>query len=205
MLKAYNNLTSGMYLVGTKGDKEAGCIINTFEQVAATPEMVVMALNKENYTCKEIKKSKKFNVTVLSQNIDINIISRFGFSSSEFEDKYKPYSVKHDLLNLPYIEEGMTSLFTVRVKEEIEAGTHIVFLGEVSEAVWLNDEEPLTYKYYKEVLKGKTPPKASSYQKSKIASGYKCDTCGYIYRGETLPVDYVCPICGKTHFTKITN
>ncbi len=205
MLKAYNNLTSGMYLVGTKGDKESGCIVNTFEQVAASPEMVVVAINKDNYTCKQIRKSKKFNVTVLDENADMNLISRFGFFSSEFEDKYKPFNVKYDLLELPYIEDNMTSLFTVRVKEEIDASTHILFLGEVSEAVWFNDKPAMTYKYYKEELKGKTPPKASSYQKSKAVSGYKCDVCGYIYRGETLPVDYICPICGQTHFTKITD
>ena len=204
MKKAYNKLTNGMYLLSTKADKEAGCIVNTFEQVASNPELVIVAVNKKNYTCLQIQKSKKFNVTVLKEDADIEIINKFGFTTSKFEDKYKGYDKKYDLLKLPYIEKDMTALFSVRVKAEIDAETHIVFLGEVSEAVLLSDDKPMTYDYYKQEKKGITPPKASSYQAQALVSGYKCDVCGYIYRGESLPVDYICPICGQTHFTKIT-
>ncbi len=203
MRKAFDKLTSGMYLVGTKADKEAGCIVNTFEQVASKPELVVIAINKENYTCTQIRKSKKFNVTVLKEDTDKEIINTFGFSSSEFNDKYKAYNKKYDLLGLPYIENDMVALFSVRVKEEIDANTHIVFMGEVSESVLLSEDRPMTYDYYRTVKNGITPPKASTYQKPKAVSGYKCDVCGYIYRGEELPIDYICPICGQTHFTKI--
>lgn len=202
MRKTFNTLTCGLYLLNTKGDKESGCVINTFLQVASNPKLVLVAVNKENYTCKQIQKSKKFNVTVLSENADMNIISTFGFSSSEFNDKYKDLDKKYDILDLPYVENDMVSLFSVRVKEEIDAATHIVFLGEVSESVLLKEEEPMTYDYYKKVKKGTTPPKAPSYQEEKV-TGYRCDTCGYIYRGETLPESYICPICGQIHFTKI--
>lgn len=203
MRKAFDKLTSGMYLISTKGDKEAGCIVNTFEQVASNPELVVVAVNKDNYTCQQIEKSKKFNVTVLKEDVDPKIISTFGFSSSEFNDKYKGFNKKYDLLNLPYIEDDMLALFTVRVKETIDAVTHTIFMGEVSESVLLSEGVPMTYAYYKNEKKGITPPKASTYQKPKAVSGYKCDVCGYIYRGEELPIDYICPICGQTHFTKI--
>ncbi len=204
MKKAYDKLTSGMYLVSAKADKEAGCIINTFEQVASTPELVLIALNKDNYTTKQIKKSQKFNVTVLKEAARAEIIQTFGFSSSEFTDKFQSFNKKYDLLNLPYITDDMVALFSVRVKEEIDAITHTIFLGEVSESVLLSDERPMSYAYYKEEKKGITPPKAPSYQKPKQISGYKCDVCGYIYRGETLPIDYICPICGEAKFTKIT-
>lgn len=203
MRKAFDKLTSGLYLVSTKADKEAGCIVNTFEQVANKPELVVVAINKENYTCKQIKKSKKFNVTVLKKDADPSIISIFGFSSSEFNDKYKSFNKKYDLLKLPYIENDMVALFSVRVKDEIDVQSHILFIGEVSESVLLTSDEPMTYNYYKTVKNGITPPRASTYQKPKAVSGYKCDVCGYIYRGEELPIDYICPICGQTHFTKI--
>ncbi len=203
MKKAFDTLTSGMYLVSTKADKEAGCIVNTFEQVASNPELVIIAVNKDNYTCKQISKSQKFNVTVLKEEADSNIISTFGFTSSEFNDKFKSYNKKYDLLKLPYIEDDMIALFSVRVKKEIDAKTHIVFMGEVSESVVLSQDKPMTYDYYKNVKNGITPPKASTYQKPKTVSGYKCDVCSYIYRGGELPIDYICPICGQTHFTKI--
>lgn len=204
MKKAFDTLSSSLCLLNTKGDKEAGCVINTFLQVASKPQMVLVSVNKENYTCKEIQKSKIFNVSVLSKNADMKIINVFGFSSSEFNDKYHTFDKNYDILSLPYIKNGMVSLFSVRVKNEIDAGSHMIFLGEISESVLLSDDEAMTYDYYKKVKKGTTPPKAPNYHSEKV-NGYKCELCGYLYRGENLPENYICPICGAIHFKKIVN
>ena len=107
---------------------------------------------------------------------------------------------------MPYLAENVTAVISARVVSSHDVGTHTIFVGEVTDAVNLRNTEPLTYSNYYKVKKGITPPKASSYLsvESKSAS-WQCTVCGYIYEGDPLPEDFICPVCGATadQFVKI--
>ena len=97
---------------------------------------------------------------------------------------------------MPYVAEQTVARFSCKVIDEVDLGTHILFVGEVLSAERLSDEEPMTYAYYHKVKKGVTPPKASSYQ-PKAVKGWRCKVCGYVLESDTIPDDFVCPICGQ--------
>ena len=191
-------LSYGIYIINTKN---SGCIVNTLTQV--TNDKVIIAINKENYTNKMLKKNKIFNATVLTVNTDMEIIQTFGFTSSKENDKYKNFQIEKDTNNIPYIKENMAALIECEVINEIDLDTHAVFIAKILNTKKLSDEEVMTYDYYHKVKNGITPPKAPTYEKPK--KGYRCKICGYVYEGETLPEDFVCPICGApaTAFEKI--
>ena len=191
-------LSYGIYIINTKN---SGCIVNTLTQV--TNDKVIIAINKENYTNKMLKKNKIFNATVLTVNTEMKIIQTFGFTSSKENDKYKNFQIEKDTNNIPYIKENMAALIECEVINEIDLDTHTVFIAKILNTKKLSDEEVMTYDYYHKVKNGITPPKAPTYEKPK--KGYRCKICGYVYEGETLPEDFVCPICGApaTAFEKI--
>lgn len=191
-------LSYGIYIINTKN---SGCVVNTLTQV--TNDKVIIAINKENYTNKMLKKNKIFNATVLTVNTDMEIIQTFGFTSSKENDKYKNFQIEKDTNNIPYIKENMAALIECEVINEIDLDTHTVFIAKILNTKKLSDEEVMTYDYYHKVKNGITPPKAPTYEKPK--KGYRCKICGYVYEGETLPEDFVCPICGApaTAFEKI--
>ena len=137
----------GLYVVSAAADgSRAGCIINTAVQVTSTPPRISVAVNKENVTSGVISSAKAFALTVIDQTADMPYIGNFGFRTSSNYDKFAKYETRETALGMPYV------------------GTHLLFIGEVEDAERLSDETPLTYDYYHKVLKGKTPPKASSYQ-----------------------------------------
>lgn len=191
-------ISYGVYIVNTKN---SGCIINTLTQVAN--DIIIISVNKENYTNKMLKKHKKFNITILTKNTDMQLIQTFGFTSSKDNDKYKNYHTQKDSSNIPYIKEHMAALIEATITQEIDLNTHTLFIAKITNTKKLSDEEVMTYDYYHQVKKGITPPKAPTYEKPK--KGYRCSICGYIYEGDTLPKDFVCPICGApaTVFEKI--
>ena len=191
-------LSYGIYIINTKN---SGCIVNTLTQV--TNDKVIIAINKENYTNKMLKENKIFNATVLTVNTDMEIIQTFGFTSSKENDKYKNFQIEKDTNNIPYIKENMAALIECEVINEIDLDTHTVFIAKILNTKKLSDEEVMTYDYYHKVKNEITPPKAPTYEKPK--KGYRCKICGYVYEGETLPEDFVCPICGApaTAFEKI--
>ena len=182
-------LSYGIYIINTKN---SGCVVNTLTQV--TNDKVIVAINKENYTNKMLKENKIFNATVLTVNTDMEIIQTFGFTSSKENDKYKNFQIEKDTNNIPYIKENMAALIECEVINEIDLDTHTVFIAKILNTKKLSDEEVMTYDYYHKVKNGITPPKAPTYEKPK--KGYRCKICGYVYEGETLPEDFVCPICG---------
>ena len=187
--KGLRKLSYGVYIINTIN---SGCIVNTLTQV--TSDKVIVAINKDNYTNQMIKTYKKFNATVLTQKTNMEVIQTFGFTSSKDNDKYKLFQTEKDSNNIPYIKEKMASLIECEVINEIDLDTHTIFIAKVINTEILSDEEVMTYDYYHKVKKGVTPPKAPTYEKPK--KGYRCKICGYIYEGETLPIDFVCPICG---------
>lgn len=204
--KAFYKMTYGLYIVTSKDRHHtSGCIVNTLNQVTSSPAQVSVTMNKENETAKVMSMTKKFNAVVLSQTVDPEVIQTFGFQTSSRIDKYDGKKQAEDNLKIPYLTEGVTARFTCEVVKQIDLGTHIMYIGSVVDSEILSETEGLTYGYYRQVLKGLTPPKAPSYQEQTKKIGYRCSVCGYIYEGEELPEDYVCPICGAkvTSFQKL--
>lgn len=190
-------LSYGVYLASVTYDgKDNGCIVNSFAQVTNEPIQVSLTLNKKNLTEAMIEQAKQFHVTTLSKQVDMELIRSFGFRSGNDVDKFAQVNhVKRDTLGNAYIEDGGCASYTCKVVQTMDLGTHVMFIAEVIDAEVINKEEPMTYAYYHQVKNGTTPPNATTYQKEVKQTGWRCTICGYIYEGETLPEDYVCPIC----------
>lgn len=198
-LTAFFKLSYGVYIVsGNAGGRDGGCVINTLSQVTASPARLSVALNKDNYTLKLIQESGSFSGVVLSDNVEMDLIRRFGFQSCKNVDKYDGIPQGRDSLGNPYPTEGVCARFACKAVSTMDLGTHVIVIGEVVEAEVMDSSAPLTYADYHSKKNGTTPPNAPSYQKAsdKIA-GYRCSICGYILESDTLPADFVCPVCGK--------
>lgn len=190
-------LSCGLYLISSSyEDQISGCVANTLQQVTSSPVQLSITLNKENYTEQLIEKSGVFNAVVVSQNIDMDVIRRFGFQSGKDIDKYEGIPHREDRQQIPYVSEHTCAYYTCKVVSHLDVGSHVIFVGEVVDMDILSEEEVMTYAYYHQVKNGTTPKKASSYQEKVEKQGWRCSICGYIYEGETLPQDYICPICG---------
>lgn len=164
-LSAFFKMSYGLYVVSAEADgRRAGCVVNTAVQVTSQPPRVSVAVNKENVTAGVIEAAGAFTVTVLDKTADMPYIGNFGFRSSDIYDKFEKYGCETSAVGSPYSPEHVCALLACRLVDTVDVGTHLLFIGEVVDAQVLSDEEPLTYSYYHAVLKGKTPPKASSYQ-----------------------------------------
>lgn len=162
---AFFSMPSGLYVVSAAADGlRAGCVINTAVQVTSMPPRISVAVNKDNVTSGVIASAKAFALTVIDQTADMLYIGNFGFRTSSDYDKFAKYETRETALGMPYVPEHAAALFSCRLIDTVDVGTHLLFIGEVEDAERLGDETPLTYDYYHKVLKGKTPPKASSYQ-----------------------------------------
>ena len=195
--KAFFKLSYGLYIISTEADgKQAGCIANTFNQVTSSPAQVSVTLNKDNATEQRIEKSGKFAVTVLQQSADMELIGRFGFHCSRDTDKFSGLDCGTDEQGLPYVKAHAASRFSCKVVKTLDLGTHVLFIGEVVGSEVLDNGPVMTYEYYHQVKNGRTPQNAPSYQEEKKrVSGWRCLLCGYVYEGEILPADFICPIC----------
>ena len=164
-----------------------------------------VSINKNNYTNKILKESNKFAVSIISENIDSQVISKFGYLSSEKENKFE--NINYELDNkIKVITDNMCSYLICEVLNIIDAETHDIFIARVESTKKLSNLKPMTYKYYKEVLKGISPKNAPTYIENKVSTvgkKYRCKICGYIYDNEKekipfeeLPEDFKCPLCG---------
>ena len=209
--KVFRNISYGMYLVTTKNNKNNGCIINTLTQITSENPIISISINKNNYTNKEIKESKKFAVSIISTYTDNNIITNFGYKSGNDCDKFE--NIEYQEINdIPVITKNMTAYLICDVINVIDCETHDIFLARVKETKSLNDLEPMTYKYYHEVRKGTSPKNAPTFIDEVKEDAYRCPICGYIYdnnkeniKFEDLSDDWVCPLCKapKKVFEKI--
>lgn len=194
------NITYGLYVLTAKDDeKDNGCIINTFTQLTSSPNVVAVVVNKQNYTCSMIEKTGKFNVSVLTQSTPFEIFKHFGFQSGKDCEKFftNP-NAKRSKSGIIYLPEFTNAYFSCTVTQSIDFGTHIMFAANVDEMQVLSDEESLSYDYYHKNIKPKP-------QKSETKKGYRCKICGYVYEGDELPADFICPLCkhGAEDFEKI--
>ncbi len=219
--KAFHQLSYGLYLAaGEYEDKRAACVINTAVQVSSDPFQLIIIVNKDNHTHELIEKSQKFVVMTLNQHCDMDFIKNFGFQSSKDVDKFAAYKTGSTTSGLSFVDcNQVSAVFECKVTGELDGHTHSIFLGEVVEAFEHDTtEKPLTYSYYRGTLKGKTPPKASSYVgdepehteyegAQKGIHRFECQICGYVYETEEeeLPESFICPLCKapKEKFKKI--
>lgn len=208
--------TYGLYVVSVSdGENVGACLINTAVQVTGEPLQVAITVNKQNHTTEVIKSAEHFTLTVVSKSADMPYIGRFGFKSSADVDKFDGIETKTSSLFDPYTPVHACAVLSAAVVNSIDLGSHIMFIGEVTDAEKVSEEEPMTYAYYHSVLKGKTPPKASSYiagkDPSEVKPGgkhhFRCAICGYVYETdeEELPADFHCPLCGvgPDNFVKV--
>lgn len=214
-LEALNNLSYGMYIITTKENaKNVGCFINTTMQITSKNPIIAVSLNKENYTNKVLKETRKCAISVLTEKARRDLISKFGFFSSKEIDKFENRNFQY-IEELPVILEDTCSYIIGEVIRVIDVETHDIFLIRVLQAEQVLEESPMTYRYYHENLKGSAPKKAPTYQEEKTdnrENKYQCSICGYIYddskeeiKFEDLPNNWACPICGvgKDKFVKL--
>lgn len=193
------NLSYGLYVVTVNdGKKDNGCIVNTVVQVTSSPLKVAVTINKQNYTCETVVKTGVLNVNCLTESAPFSVFERFGFQSGRTADKFGGENLKRSANGLVVLTENVNSFFSLAVEDKIDLGTHITFICSVEEATNLSKAETMTYSYYHKNVKPKPAQKS--------AKGFVCKICGYVYEGETLPPDFVCPWCkhGAADFEPIT-
>lgn len=193
--KVFRNISYGMYLVTTKNNKNNGCIINTLTQITSENPIISISINKNNYTNKEIKESKKFAVSIISNDTDNEIITTFGYKTGCEVDKFESIAYE-EISALPVVTDKMVGYLICDVINVIDCETHDIFIARVIETKVLNDLEPMTYKYYHEVRKGTSPKNAPTFIDEAKEDSYRCPICGYIHdnakeevKFEDLPED----------------
>lgn len=180
-------LSYGLFLLTAKDSKDNGCIINTVTQVTSTPNRITIAVNKQNYTHDIIMKTKVFNVSVLTEDVPFTLFQNFGFQSGRTADKFAGCTELHRSANgLLYLNKFTNAFISGQVYNTVDCGTHTLFIADVCEAKILSQKTSVTYEYYFSHIKPKPEPKAK---------GYVCKICGYIHEGDSLPDDFICPIC----------
>ena len=194
------SLSYGLFVLTARdGAKDNGCIINTVTQLTDTPKRISIAVNKANYTHDMIKKTGVFNVSVLSNDAPFAIFQHYGFQSGRDVDKFAGVQGMARATNGVYYLPYCTNAFiSARVTQTIEFETHTLFIADVTEARQLSDVPSMTYAYYFANVK----PKPSKLEEQ---HGWVCKICGYVYEGEELPADFICPLCkhGAEDFEKV--
>ena len=182
------NIGYGLYVVTSHdGEKDNGLIVNTVTQVTDTPNRIAVTINKRNYSCGVIAKTGKLNVSTLSEDAPFKLFQRFGFQSGKDTDKLSDFKHGQRASNgLLFLTKYANAYLCCNVIKQVDLGTHIMFICDVTECANLSHAETMTYSYYFKNVK----PKPESDKK-----GYVCRICGWVYEGEELPEDIVCPLC----------
>ena len=187
-LTALFNIGYGLYVVTCNdGKKDNGLIVNTFSQVTNTPNRVAVTINKQNYSHHVIKQTGKMNVNCLSVEAPFKIFETFGFQSGRSTDKFAGMTPLRSDNGLAFLSGSINSFLSLKVEQYVDLDTHGMFICSVTEARVLSDKETMTYTYYQNHVK----PKPATEGKK----GYVCKVCGYIYEGDELPEDFICPLC----------
>lgn len=184
-----HNLTYGLFILTAKdGNKDNGCVINTLIQAASSPNRIAISVNKANYTHDMIMKTREFNVSILSEKAQFETFRHFGFQSGRDVDKMESITFSRSANGISYLTDQTNAFISGKVVQTIDLGSHTMFIADVTDGDILSDDPSVTYSYYFAHIK----PKPQAAPKKK---GWICTICGYIYEGETLPEDFVCPIC----------
>ena len=187
-LSALFNIGYGLYVITSNdGKKDNGLIVNTVTQVTNTPNRIAVTINKQNYSHHVIKQTGKMNINCLTEDAPFKVFEAFGFRSGRNVDKFadcEPLRADNGLVFLP---RYINSFMSLKVEQYVDLDTHGMFICSVTEARVLSDRPTMTYTYYQENVK----PKPETEGKK----GFVCKICGYVYEGDTLPEDYICPLC----------
>lgn len=193
--KALFKLSYGVFVLSSKsGDKVNACITNTCIQAANDPVRIAISVLNSNLTCDYIKDSGVFSVSVLDKTCIFDTIKHFGMQSGRDVNKFEGVKLPLDLNGVPYLPWSTNSVLSAKVTESIDLGTHTLFIAEVEDMKVLSDNKPLTYADYHKDIK----PKPQKIDEKKKIVGWKCKICGFVYEGEKLPEDFVCPLCGHS-------
>jgi flavin reductase (DIM6/NTAB) family NADH-FMN oxidoreductase RutF/rubredoxin len=208
------DLSYGLYVIGTEANGiPTGCIVNTVFQLTSEPLTIAVSLNHNNYTTECIQNKREFTVSVLTEKTEASLIGGFGFQSGRDSYKYENVEYKQIINQLPVLTEQAAGWMSCSVDQIIDVGTHVLFVAHVLDAERISKDEPMTYDYYRNVIKGKAPANAPTYHpeddEDTGIDSYECDICKYVYEGDvySLPDNWVCPICGadKSHFKRKQN
>ena len=226
-IESFFKITYGLYLVCSKdGNNLNGHISNTVFQVTAEPPKFVVASHKDNLTTEYIQKSRVFSISVLKQDVTLEFLGPWGFKSGRTTDKFNGIAFRTGKTGCPVVTENSVAFIECQLKDMIDTGTHLLFIGGVVDAGILDHlAKPLTYSYYREVIKGISPENSPTYtgdklektlftevkQETNARHKYQCKVCGYIYDPEEgdphsgippgtafedIPDDWECPVCG---------
>ena len=197
-LTALFNIGYGLYVITSNdGKKDNGLIVNTVTQVTNTPNRIAVTINKENYSHHVIKQTGKMNINCLTVDAPFTVFEKFGFVSGRNVDKFADCTPLRSDNSLVFLPRYINSFMFLKVEQYVDLDTHGMFICSVTEARVLSDRETMTYTYYQNNVK----PKPETEGKK----GYVCKICGYVYEGEPLPEDFICPLCkhGAADFEKI--
>ncbi len=197
-LTALFNIGYGLYVVTSNdGKKDNGLIVNTVTQVTNTPNKIAVTINKENYSHHVIKQTGKMNVNCLTTEAPFAVFEKFGFTSGRNTDKFENCTPLRSDNGLVFLPRYINSFMSLKVEQYIDLDTHGMFICSVTESRVISDKETMSYTYYLENVK----PKPETEGKK----GYVCTVCGYVYEGDVLPDDFICPLCkhGASDFEKI--
>ena len=187
-MKALYNISYGLYVITSNdGKKDNGMIGNTVFQITNSPAKVVVGINKANYSHDVIKETGIMNVNWLSVDAPFSVFERFGFQSGRDTDKFASETPGRTENGLAVLTQYANAVLSLKVESYIDMDSHGMFICTVTEEKVMSDKETMTYTYYQDNVKPK--------RKEEKKKGFVCKICGYVYEGETLPPDFVCPLC----------
>lgn len=186
-------LSYGLFvLTSAAAGRESGCIINTACQVTSEPNRISITVDKSNFTHDLVKEGGRFNLSILSEAAGFDTFKHFGFQSGRELDKFAGYGACRRSANgLYYITAGTNGFLSGTVEQTLDLETHTLFIAGVDDMEPLSDTPSATYAYYQSHIKPR--PQTSDAPKGKAV--WRCKVCGYIYEGEELPEDFICPLC----------
>ena len=189
-VSAMFKLTYGLFvLTAREGDKDNGCIVNTVSQLTSSPNRVTVAVNKANYTHDMILRTGAFNASILTQDAPFELFKHYGFQSGRTVDKFEGIEMPRTANGIVYVLGVANAVISGKVVQAIDCGTHTLFIADVTELKTLSNDRSVTYQYYFDHIKPKPAPAP------KDQKGFVCKICGYVYEGDELPADFVCPLC----------
>lgn len=187
-LSALFNIGYGLYVVTSNdGKKDNGLIVNTVSQVTNSPNRIAVTINKDNYSHHVIKQTGKMNINCLSVDAPFSVFENFGFRSGRNADKFESITPLRSDNGLAFLPRYINSFMSLKVEQYVDLDSHGMFICSITEARVISDSETMTYTYYQKNVK----PKPQTEGKK----GFVCKICGYVYEGDELPEDFVCPLC----------
>jgi flavin reductase (DIM6/NTAB) family NADH-FMN oxidoreductase RutF len=195
-------MSYGLFVLTVKDGLDNGCIINTAMQITDKPPRILIAVNKANFTHDMIIAAGAFNLSVLTESAQLRIFEQFGFQSGRNADKFTDCGYDERTKNgIRYVPNNTNGVISAKVSESYDYGTHTVFIADVTQSLVLSDEPSVTYQYYFDNIK----PKPQLSQEGK--KSFICKICAYVFEGEKLPEDFICPLCkhGAQDFEPVSN